>query len=93
MRTISQIPIAWYGLHFGEEPPLIGTKGSGTVFFAGCDLTCVFCQNHQISQNKKNWPTYDTLRLVDIFLELQNQEAHNINLVSPTLGINKLQTP
>src|SRR5512139_3460342 len=44
------LEISHIGLHFGEEPPISGTKGSGTVFFAGCNLRCVFCQNYQISQ-------------------------------------------
>jgi len=49
-RVGADIQISHIGLHFGEEPPISGTKGSGTIFFAGCNLRCVFCQNYQISQ-------------------------------------------
>ncbi len=80
--------IARYGLHFGEEPFLVGLSGSGTVFFAGCSLRCRFCQNYQISR----WTCADSNRfrsaavpeLADIFFELKEQGAVNINLVSPT---------
>ncbi len=70
-------------LHFWEEPCISGTRGSGTVFFSGCNLRCVYCQNNEISLDffgKKITP----LRLSEIFLELQNLGAHNINLVTPT---------
>lgn len=70
-------------LHFWEEPCLSGIQGSGTVFFSGCNLRCVFCQNHNIAIGKTGSPI--TLeRLSDIFLELQDKGAHNINLVTPT---------
>ena len=69
--------------HFGEEPCITGTRGSGTVFFAGCNLRCVFCQNHEISRGKAGSPvTIERLR--DIFLELQDLGVHNINLVTGT---------
>ena len=70
-------------LHFGEEPPISGSEGSGTVFFAGCTMACVFCQNHQISQ--EGWGeelTPEDLALV--FLRLKLNGAHNLNLVTPT---------
>jgi len=69
--------------HFGEEPPLSGTKGAGTVFFSGCTLRCIFCQNWQISHREMGEIT-DADALADIFLELQSKGCHNIELVSPT---------
>ncbi len=69
--------------HFGEEPCISGTRGSGTVFFSGCSLNCCFCQNHDISLG--NYGISVTVqRLAEIFLELQSQGVHNINLVNPT---------
>ncbi len=75
--------VARAALHFWEEPPISGTRGSGTVFFSGCPLRCVFCQNSLISQEGYGRPV--TLsRLREIFQELIAQGAHNINLVTPT---------
>lgn len=75
--------VARAALHMWEEPPISGTKGSGTVFFSGCSLGCVFCQNEQISHRDFGKPiTVDRLRA--IFFELIDQGAHNINLVNPT---------
>lgn len=75
--------VARAALHMWEEPPISGTKGSGTVFFSGCSLGCVFCQNEQIShQDFGKSITVDRLRA--IFFELIDQGAHNINLVNPT---------
>lgn len=75
--------IALANIHNWEEPCISGTRGSGTVFFSGCNLKCVFCQNHQISH--ENFGKEITInRLAEIFIELQNQKVHNINLVSPT---------
>lgn len=78
--------VASYCVHHGEEPVLSGTKGSGTIFFGNCNLRCVFCQNHQISQPiqslKKNENSFE--RLADIMLELQAKGCHNINFVSPS---------
>ncbi|MCR4895993.1 MAG: radical SAM protein [Lachnospiraceae bacterium] len=71
------------GLHFWEEPILSGTKGSGTVFFSGCNLRCVFCQNRGIALGKAGYEITPQ-RLSEIFLELQDQGAHNINLVTGT---------
>lgn len=85
-RTDHRIGVAYVGLHFGEEPPISGTRGSGTIFFSHCNLACVFCQNYQISQT----PDTTQLRymtpaeLSSEMLNLQAQGAHNINLVSPT---------
>lgn len=69
--------------HFGEEPCISGTRGSGTVFFSGCNLRCVFCQNHEISRGAAGTPvSADQLR--SILLQLQAQDVHNINLVTPS---------
>ncbi len=75
--------IARAALHFGEEPCISGKNGSGTVFFSGCTLSCVFCQNSEIS-HKKHGETVSPARLSEIFKELEQQGAHNINLVNPT---------
>jgi len=77
------IVVARAGLHFWEEPIISGEKGSGTVFFSGCNLKCIFCQNFNISTNNFG-KTISINRLSEIFLELQDQGAHNINLVTPT---------
>ena len=70
-------------LHFWEEPPISGEHGSGAVFFSGCSLGCGFCQNTEISQ-KRFGKEITTQRLREIFEELIDQGAHNINLVTPT---------
>ncbi len=75
--------IARAALHYWEEPCISGSKGSGTVFFSGCNLKCVYCQNLKISQNGFG-KEISINRLSEIFIELFNQGAHNINLVSPT---------
>ena len=75
--------VARAGLHFWEEPCISGTKGSGTVFFSGCSLKCVFCQNGEIS-HRLFGKQISVERLADIFKELENMGAHNINLVNPT---------
>jgi len=75
--------IARAALHFGEEPCISGAHGSGTVFFSGCALQCRFCQNSPISRGKVG-ETVSEDRLSEIFLELQAQGAHNINLVTPS---------
>ena len=69
--------------HFGEEPPLIGEGGAGTVFFTGCALRCLYCQNYQISQEGLG-EEVSTVALADIFLDLQQHGCHNLDLVSPT---------
>lgn len=70
-------------LHFGEEPPISGTRGSGAVFFSGCNMRCCFCQNYGISHLCQG-KDISVNRLSEIFLELQQQGAHNINLVTAT---------
>ncbi|MDE6657029.1 MAG: 4Fe-4S cluster-binding domain-containing protein, partial [Oscillospiraceae bacterium] len=79
----NKIKIARASLHFWEEPCISGVNGSGAVFFSGCNLQCCFCQNYQISS--QNFGLEITpKRLAEIFLELQEQNAHNINLVTAT---------
>lgn len=78
--------VSSYTPHFGEEPPLTGTRGAGNIFFGNCNLRCVYCQNYQISQAHKeqikNEVTHE--RLAAMMLELQARGCHNINFVSPT---------
>ncbi|MBQ3135849.1 MAG: 4Fe-4S cluster-binding domain-containing protein [Clostridia bacterium] len=69
--------------HMWEEPPISGTRGSGTVFFSGCNLGCVFCQNYEISHGCKG-KTVSAERLREICLSLINEGVHNINFVNPT---------
>lgn len=93
-KASNKIMIAKAFLHLWEEPPISMGKGSGTVFFSYCNLKCVFCQNYNISQdNKQNINTCNSSvtgkevsieRLSEIFLELQEKGANNINLVTPT---------
>jgi putative pyruvate formate lyase activating enzyme len=85
-RSTDDIVIAHSGLHFGEEPPISGTKGSGAIFFVNCNLRCVYCQNFQISQRTEETRTrrLSPDDLADEMLALQQRGAHNINLVSPT---------
>jgi putative pyruvate formate lyase activating enzyme len=75
--------IASHNLHFGEEPPISGSRGSGTVFFSGCTLKCLFCQNYPISQ-LFHGESCSIEQLAGMVLDLQKRGAHNINLVSPT---------
>ncbi len=75
--------ISSYNPHFGEEAPLVGIYGSGTIFFANCNLKCVFCQNYDISQEGKG-KEITPEKLADIMISLQSMGCHNINLVSPT---------
>ncbi len=78
--------ISSYCDHHGEEPVLSGSKGSGTIFFSGCNMRCIYCQNHQISQATDRKDSYfNAGGLADIMLYLQEKlQCHNINLVSPT---------
>lgn len=79
----AEIYAARAALHFWEEPCISGTSGSGTVFFSGCNLGCVFCQNFEIATQRAGSPV-SSERLAEIYLELQEKGAHNINLVTPT---------
>ena len=80
--------VSSYGPHFGEESPLVGEHGSGTIFFAGCNLLCVFCQNYEISHidggGDDATDCVDDRDLAAIMLELQAQGCENINLVTPS---------
>ena len=78
--------VASFGPHFGEEQPLVGRQGSGTIFFAGCNLRCCFCQNYDISQGQDVdlAEEVDAQSLAAIILDLQRQGCHNINLVTPS---------
>ena len=78
-----RLRVARAALHMWEEPCISGNNGSGAVFFSGCTLRCVFCQNHDIAAGL-NGKEISTERLRDIFLELQDKKANNINLVTPS---------
>ena len=79
----SELTLARAAFHHWEEPCISGTKGSGAVFFSGCTLGCIYCQNRTIALGKSG-KAVSIQRLADIFLELASQGAHNINLVTPT---------
>lgn len=76
--------VARAALHFWEEPCISGAKGSGAVFFTGCPLGCVYCQNYEISAQRKTGQRVSASGLAQIFERLEAQGAHNINLVTPT---------
>ena len=82
-RASDKVKIASAAPHFGEEPMISGTKGSGTIFFSNCNLRCEYCQNYQISQESLGDEISDG-QLADLMLMLQYKGCHNINLVSPT---------
>lgn len=82
----AKIKIALADLHYYEEPCISGEKGSGTVFFTGCNLNCKFCQNYKVSQDLKG-KEIEVEELANIFLDLQNQNANNINLVTGLMYI------
>jgi putative pyruvate formate lyase activating enzyme len=82
-RAGEELKIASFNLHRGEEPPISGHGGSGTIFLSGCSLRCMYCQNYPISQYGAGAPT-SIERLVEIMFELQSAGAHNINFVTPT---------
>ena len=85
-KSTNKVKIALASLHYFEEPCISGKNGSGTVFFSNCNLSCVYCQNYKISQEGKgNEITID--ELAQIFLEEQQNKAHNINLVTPTMYV------
>ena len=79
----AEIRAARASLHMWEEPCISGSAGSGTVFFSGCNLKCVFCQNHNIAVGKAGQPV-TVQHLADIYLSLQDKGANNINLVTPS---------
>jgi putative pyruvate formate lyase activating enzyme len=75
--------ISSYGPHFGEESVLVGRNGSGTIFFTSCNLSCVFCQNYEISHLREGEEISEE-GLASVMIKLQNLGCHNVNLVSPT---------
>ena len=79
----SVVRVARAALHFDEEPSISGTRGSGTIFFSGCNLKCIFCQNMVLTSGTLG-EVFDVPRLADVMLKLQALSAHNINLVTPT---------
>ncbi len=81
--STARLKVASYGPHFGEERPLVGTGGSGTIFFSNCNLLCCFCQNWEINHRGDGaFVTHE--ELADMMLSLQRRGCHNINLVTPT---------
>lgn len=92
MDSSKFIKIAWYGLHFGEEPPLVGNKGAGTIFLTGCNLRCVYCQNYQISQQNIG-KDYSPEEFKKIMMDLQSRGALNIDLVTPTIWAERIRQP
>ena len=85
-KSTNKIKIALASLHHFEEPCISGSNGSGTVFFSNCNLSCVYCQNYKISQEGKGYEI-TIEELANIFLEEQKNNAHNINLVTPTMYV------
>lgn len=82
-KVLDRPKVASWGPHFGEEPPLVGRFGSGTIFLSNCNLGCIFCQNWTLShEGEGSVVSFD--RLAGIMIELQGQGCHNINLVTPT---------
>lgn len=84
-----EVRIGKYQLHYGEEPCISGTRGSGTVFFSGCNMRCVFCQNAPISHHGKG-RQYTVGELSDIFRELEDKGAHNINIVTGSVWADRI---
>ena len=79
----SDLVVSSHGPHFGEEPPLVGRQGSGTIFFTSCNLDCIFCQNYDISHYRQG-EVVSPEDLATVMLGLQHRGCHNINLVTPT---------
>ena len=82
-HSTDEVIISSAGPHFGEEPPLVGTNGSGTIFFTNCNLSCEFCQNYDISHLGVG-EKVSIAELATTMLQLQLRGCHNINLVTPT---------
>lgn len=77
--------VSYFGAHHGEEPPLSGTRGCGNIFFGHCNLSCVFCQNWQISQDQQvTTQVLNPVELADMMLRLQDESVHTLGLVTPT---------
>jgi putative pyruvate formate lyase activating enzyme len=83
-NTGLQAEVYSYLAHHGEEPPISGSKGSGTIFFSHCNMACVYCQNYEFSQKIEQGGGVSDQELAQIMLKLQGMGCHNINLVSPT---------
>ena len=83
-RCDDKIKIALASIHNYEEPCISGEKGSGTIFFSNCNLNCIYCQNYEISQLGKG-REISIEELVNLFIEQQEKEVNNINLVTPTM--------
>ena len=84
-KATDKIEIALVSLHKFEEPCISGKNGSGTIFFAHCNMHCMFCQNYEISQDTNKFKTVTIEELADIMLMQQEKGAENINLVTPTM--------
>jgi len=82
-KATNKVRVAYYSLHLWEEPVISGKKGSGTVFFSHCNMKCIYCQNKKISIDGYG-KDISNKRLTEVFLELQEKGANNINLVTPT---------
>ncbi len=82
-RTGLKPKICSFMPHYGEEPPISGNRGSGTIFFSACNMSCVYCQNYEFSQLDEGREV-ETKELADFMLQLQGMGCHNINLVTPT---------
>ena len=88
-RCDDKVRIALVSKHYFEEPCISGRNGSGTIFFSNCNLNCIFCQNHDISQGGKGIDV-TVERLAEIMLEQQERRANNINLVTPTMYLEQI---
>lgn len=82
-HLMDEVLVSSSGPHYGEEPPLVGSHGSGTIFFSSCNLKCLFCQNYEISHLRLGRAVSST-QLATMMLSLQSAGCHNINLVTPT---------
>jgi putative pyruvate formate lyase activating enzyme len=82
-RMTNRAFVSSAGSHFGEEPPLVGQRGSGTIFFSSCNLKCLFCQNYDVSHLREGY-SVTAAQLAEMMLKLQHSGCHNINLVTPT---------
>ena len=82
-KSTDKVKIALYSIHDFEEPCISGKNGSGTVFFSNCNMNCIYCQNYEISQEGRG-KEISIEELADIFIEQQNRNVENINLVTPT---------
>lgn len=85
-KASSKVKLALASLHYYEEPCISGENGSGTVFFSNCNMKCKFCQNYKISWEGKG-KEISVKELADVFIDLQNKNANNINLVTPTIYV------